>query len=121
MCRSGVDRFRHDEGRHGSVGEVDPVWGDVSALQRPDMDEVFVTDRCAAGAQFRDDALDLQGVPQHDGVGQQTETTGLVHDHLEIRGAELALIGEEQPSGQAVAGLAAVELGLNAQAQRLIV
>lgn len=46
---------------------------------------------------------------------------GLVHDHLEVGRPELALVGEEQPSSQAVAGLAAVELGLDAQAERLVV
>jgi hypothetical protein len=76
---------------------------------------------CRRRAQFGDDALDLQGVPQHDGVGQQAETTRFVHDHLEVGGAELALVGEEQPSGQAVTGLAAVELGLDAEAERLVV
>ena len=112
QCRSGLDRLWHDEDRHGAVGEVNAVWGDVAALQRPDMNEVLVADRGAGGAQLGDDALDLQGVPQHDGVGQQAEATGLVHDYLEIGGAELALIGEEQPPGQVVAGLAAVKLSL---------
>ena len=31
----------------------------MAALQRPDMDEVFVADCRAAGAQFGDDVLDL--------------------------------------------------------------
>src|SRR3954447_12829025 len=85
------------------------------------MDEIFVADCRAFGTQFRNDALDLQGVPQHHSVGQQAEATGLVHDHFEVGGAELALIGEEQPPGQTMASLSAVELGLDAQAQRSIV
>jgi hypothetical protein len=84
------------------------------------MDEIFVAYCRAAGAQFGDDALDLQRVPQNNGVGEQTEATGLVHDHLEVRGAELALVSEEQPSGQAMTGLATVKLGLDAQAERLV-
>ena len=60
-------------------------------------------------------------VPQHDGVGEQAEAACLFHDHLEAGGAELTLVGKEQALSQAVAGLAAVELGLDAQAQRLIV
>ncbi len=41
------------------------------------MDEFFVADCGAAGAQLRGDAFDLQGVPQHDGVGQQAEAPAL--------------------------------------------
>jgi hypothetical protein len=54
------------------------------------MDKVFVADCRAAGAQLGDDALDPQGVPQHDGVGQQAEATRLVHDHLEVVLSRLA-------------------------------
>jgi hypothetical protein len=40
------------------------------------MDEIFVAYCRAAGAHFGDDALDLQGVPQNNGVGEQTEARG---------------------------------------------
>ena len=82
------------------------------------MDEIFIAYWRAASARFRDDAFDLQGVPRDDGVGEQAEATGLVHVHLEIRGAELTLVSEEQRSGQAMRGLAAVELGLDCASGR---
>jgi hypothetical protein len=37
------------------------------------MDEIFVAYCPAAGAQSGDDALDLQGVPQNNRIGEQTE------------------------------------------------
>jgi len=44
------------------------------------MDEIVVAYWRAVGAQFGDDALDLQGVPQDNGVREQTETTGTWRD-----------------------------------------
>ena len=85
------------------------------------MGKIGVGDGQAAGPQVGDDALHLHRVPQHRRVRQQAQATGLVHHHLVIAGAELALVGEEQPTGQGVAGFAAVELGLDQPAERRVV
>ena len=73
--RSDFDRLGQVEGGHGAVDEVDPTGNDMPALERPDMGEILVGDRHAAGAQLADDARHLQGVPQHHRVRQQAEAT----------------------------------------------
>src|ERR1700722_16933454 len=47
------------------------------------MDEIFVTYCSAAGAQFGDDALDLQGVPQITLSAQRWQSEQVSHVHLE--------------------------------------
>ena len=93
----------------------------MPTLQWPDVGQMLVSNDHAAGAQLGDDALHLQGVPQHHRVRQQPEAAGFVHDRFVVAGAEFALIGEEQPAGQAVPGLTTVELGLDARAERRVV
>jgi hypothetical protein len=60
-------------------------------------------------------------VPDEHGIRQEAEATRLVHNFLIVPKAEGALIGEEQPLGERVAELAAVELELNRPAERLLV
>ena len=47
----------------------------------------------------------------------KAEAAGLVHDLLVVAGAECALVGEEQPFGEDVAELAAVQLELDLAAR----
>ena len=63
--------------------------------------------------------LDLQGVPQDNGVGEQTEATGLVHIMSKVGGRNSPW-SAKLPSGQAMTALATVQLGLDAQAERLV-
>src|SRR5271169_3403250 len=75
----------------------------------------------AAGTELLGDAAHVYGVPDQHGIGEQAEAAGLVHDLLVVAGAEVALVGEEDPSGEDVAELTAVELQLDGLAQRLLV
>src|SRR5271165_5224539 len=83
--------------------------------------EVLVVHRMAGGAELPGDAAHVHGVPDQHGIGEQAEAAGLVHDLLVVAGAEVALVGEKDPSGEDVAELAAVELQLYGLAQRLLV
>ena len=56
-------------------------------------------------AELLDDLLHANRVPYHGGVAQQAQTTGLVHDLVQIAIPEFCLVGEE---GQGVPPLAAV-------------
>ena len=118
---SGFDRLGQDECWHGAIHEVDPVGNDMPPLKGPDMGEMLVGNGYVVGAQFVDDPFHLQGVPQHHCVRQQAEAAGLVHHDFVVVDAEFALVGEEQPAGQGVAGFAAVQLGLDQSAERRVV
>jgi len=89
--------------------------------QRRDPRQVLILHFVPASAELRDDAGDMDRVPDQHGVGQQAEAARLVHDLLVVAGPEVALIGEEQPLGQDVAKLPAVQLQLNGLAQRRLV
>ena len=93
----------------------------MPTLKRPNMGDICVCDGHAGGAQFGNDALHLQGVPQNHDVRQQAETGRLVHDCFVVVGAELALVGEEQPACQGMTGLSAVQLGLDQSAEWRVV
>lgn len=45
--------------------------------------------------QAADDLGYMHGVPDQDGIGQQAQATGLVHDLGEIAGTELPLVGKK--------------------------
>jgi hypothetical protein len=88
--------------------------------ERRDPSEVLIADDVSIGPQLGDDAVDVDGVPDQHGVGQQTETAGLVHHLLVVADPEGTLIGEEQPFCEDVAELAAIELELDSPAERLL-
>ena len=89
--------------------------------QRRDAGEVLVAHRMAGGTELPGDAAHVHGVPDQHGIREQAEAAGLVHDLLVVAGAEVALVGEKDPSGEDVAKLAAVELQLDGLAQLLFV
>ena len=78
--------------------------------QRPGPRQIFVLDRFAGGPQSVHDLLHVDGVPDHDGMGEHTQATGLVHDFVNVAITELAPIGKEEPPGEDVAVLSPIQL-----------
>src|SRR5712692_3280503 len=80
-----------------------------------------IHDGLAGGPQLGDYFHDGHGVPDQHRIGQEAQTTGLVHDLLVVAGAELAAVCEEQPARQGVARLTAIELELDPPPEVLLV
>ena len=72
----------------------------------PDAGEVFISNSLAGIAELVNDFLHANSVPHHDGIAQQAQATGLVHDFVEIAISKLAPIGKKQPGRSAGAALA---------------
>ena len=100
--------------------EVGPIGNHVDMDQWRDAREIFIGNSVTVGPQLSDDAVDVDGVPNEHGIGKQAQATRLVHDLLVVASTERALVGEEQPSGETMAKLAAVKLKVDATTQWLV-
>ena len=89
----------------------------MGVRQRGHAGQILVLDDMSIRPELIDDARDMDGVPDQDGIGEQAEAAGLVHHLLVVAGAEAAPVGEEQRLGEDVAEFAAVELQLDGVAQ----
>ena len=73
--------------------------------------QVSVQNLFVGGAEAFDDLADAHRIPNQHCVGQQAQATRLVHDLVEVAGAELAAIGEEKtPADQVVPIFPAIQL-----------
>ena len=81
------------------------------------MSQGFILNYLPLCSQTFDDVIDLDSVPVEDGIGNQAQATGLIHDFLVITRRELALIGKENPAWELVAVFALIELKLNRLSQ----
>jgi len=54
--------------------------------------------------------INLYGVPIQDRVGDETQTTGFIHNLLVVTSGELTLVGKENPAGQFMSIFAFVQL-----------
>ena len=77
------------------------------------MRQGFLGDILSLGPQIFNDIVDFEGVPIQDGIGNQAQATGFVHDLLVIARRKFPLIGKENPAWQLVPIFALVELELN--------
>lgn len=77
------------------------------------MRQGFLVDHFALRPQIFHDVVDLNGVPVQDGIGNQAQATGFVHDLLVIASRKFTLVGKENPPRQLVPIFALVELELH--------
>jgi len=75
---------------------------EVPERQRRDVGQVGIEDFFTSRAEARHNLSDLNGVPGHHRVRESAEATRLVHDLLQIAGAEFSPVGEEQAAGDQV-------------------
>lgn len=92
---------------------VRTVRDDVRERERRDVCEIPIRHDFSRGPELIDDSLHLDRVPDNDGIREKAQAARLVHDLLEVALSEFALVGEEKPSRELVALLAAVELKLD--------
>jgi hypothetical protein len=59
-------------------------------------------------AQAADDLGYMHGVPDQDGIGQQAQATGRIHDLGQIAGTEIPLVSDKYVSGYPLAMLATI-------------
>lgn len=77
----------------------------------------FILNYLPLCSQAFNNVIDLDCVPVEDGIGNQAQATGLIHDFLVIPRCKLALIGKENPAWELVAVFALIELKLNRLSQ----
>ena len=92
----------------------------MGVKQRRHAGEILVIHRVTSAPQLLNEMPDLHGVPHQHGVGQKAQAARLVHDLRVVAGAEGALVGEEQPFGEAVAVLASIELEVDDAPESLV-
>ena len=78
---------------------VHAIGYDVGVEQRPVAGEILVLSRLPRGADLIHDLLQGNRVPDDRRMGEQAQSTGLVHDLLHVGISEFAAVGEEQPLG----------------------
>jgi hypothetical protein len=81
--------------------------------QRGCLRQIRIINLLARRSQLPNDVADGDGIPDQNGIGEQAQTAGLVHDFLVVTGAKLTAIGEEQPASQFMPRFASIELQLH--------
>ena len=101
----------------GEVGGAELVAAEHIDVVVPEWREaldVVVADVEAVAAQLGQGGVLVAGVPEHDGVEDESEGAELVFLSFAVALAELAALAVEHRAGQGVAALGAVELGEDA-------
>ncbi len=93
----------------------------MAMSQRGCLRQIRIVNLLARCSQLPNDVADGDGVPDQNGIGEQAQTAGLVHDFLVITGAKLTAIGEEQPASQFMPRFASIELQLHSPSNVLLV
>ena len=89
----------------------------MRAEERENPRQILVLDRMSGSAQALYNPLDLNRVPHQDGIRDQAQATGLIHDLFVVALPEFPLVGEEKPLRQALPILTAVQLETSIAAQ----
>jgi hypothetical protein len=63
----------------------------------------------------------LDRIPDKNGIRQETQAGGLVHDFFVVAGTKNTVVGEKQPICQVVSVLTAIQLKLDALSKRWVV
>lgn len=85
--------------------------------QQRDVGEVVIGDGFSLRPKPLDDLGHFDGVPIEDGIGDEAQAGGLVHDFDVVSGRKLALVCKEDPARELLSVLSLVELTLDVLAQ----
>jgi hypothetical protein len=100
-----------------AIKKIRTVWNDMGISEWGDERDLFVRNGHPCGTELPDDATHMDGIPHQDGVAQETQTTGLIHNLFIVSSLKRPLIGEKEAASQLMAKLTPVELALDAMAQ----